>query len=174
MVQERKCKSLDERIQEAKRLEKVHGQLPHVGWLVKNGHSALVWMMRKHPHSFVSIEQKKCTTPKSLNEHVQEAKKLERKHNGVPNNGWLRKNRHFGLMAAMRAHPELFVTIQKHKRKPRRSIAENVALAEDLERKHGRLPNPSWLCNNNFSGLHWSMRKHPGAFAHIKQTRLRK
>ena len=29
MVQERKCKSLDERIQEAKRLEKVHGQLPH-------------------------------------------------------------------------------------------------------------------------------------------------
>ena len=40
MVQERKCKSLDERIQEAKRLEKVHGQLPHVGWLVKNGHGA--------------------------------------------------------------------------------------------------------------------------------------
>jgi hypothetical protein len=82
---------------------------------------------------------------------------------------WLRENGFIGLECAMRKRPELFAHIAQGRE--RRSLHDNVALAEDLRKKYGTLPSPRWLEDNGYSGLAFVMRRHREDFAHIPQDK---
>ena len=64
-------------------------------------------------------------------------------------------------------HPEAFAHIPQDRK--RKTLDENVALAEQLAKEHDKLPGPGWLQAHSYSGLCSVMRSHPEAFAHIPQ-----
>lgn len=100
---------------------------------------------------------------------------MKRKAPGVlPSPGWLRANGFSRLREAMRSHPESFAHIQQDRRirsHQRRTLAEWVAVAGHLARKHGKLPNPYWLTTNGYGGLYQAIRTHPEDFGRLRPQR---
>ena len=96
------------------------------------------------------------------------AEQLEEQYGVLPIQNWLIQNDFIGLNIARKKHPQLFAHIKQNK--AGRSAKEWVAIARRLEKKHGILPIPSWLCKNGYSGLYAAIRQHPKLFARIKRN----
>ena len=115
--------------------------------------------MRKHPEAFAHIRQEKKF--KTLAEHVHAAEQLAKRHGKLPGPGWLQKNGYSGLAAVLRKYPEAFAQIPQNKKF--RTLSEKVALAEQLAKKHGKLPSPVWLYKHD-RGLYNATRTDPESF----------
>ena len=166
-------KTVEEHIADAERLEKEHGGiLPSQKWLRGNGHGDLALSFRSHPKRFAHIKQENLR--KTVKEHVIDAERLSREHDGVlPNQTWLQKHGYSGLAIVLRKHPKRFAHIEQEK--PYKTIEEHVADAEKLAREHGGvLPCQAWLQKHGYSGLVSMDYSHPERFAHIKQENFRK
>jgi hypothetical protein len=170
--QNRKQKTLGEWVVVAENLTaKNRGLLQNSNWLQKNGYSALVRMRKYHPEAFAHIKQDRKI--KTLEEHVVVAEGLaERNRDVLPNMEWLQQNGYSGLVFTMYKDPEAFAHIKQDRKI--KTLEEHVVVAEGLAKKnHGVLKNVKWVVQNG-EGLQSAMQKHPEAFAHIKQARLRK
>jgi len=166
--QNRKHRSLDDRVLEAQRLANTHGGvLPSSKWLVENGYSGVAEQLRRNPKDFAHI-QRLHEWGKTIREWVTVAEELAREHNGsLPNPKWLTTNGYSGLYKMLRKNQKLFAHIRQSRRG--RKSEEWVREAKRLATKHGRLPNATWLIANGYRGLYKAMRKHPKLFTHIKR-----
>jgi hypothetical protein len=109
-----KGKTIEEHVSDAENLAKEHNGLPSQRWLNKNGYSGLAVAIYKHPERFVHIKRKKFF--KTVEDHIVDAEKMERKHGGVlPSQKWLKENGHIGLAAMIYKYPEMFVRIKQEK-----------------------------------------------------------
>ena len=75
-----------------------------------------------------------------------------------------------GLKYTMHEHPGAFAHVPQGSKKG--IVDKKLVLAEQLAKKHGKLPNRKWLVTHSYSGLDSVMHKHPGAFGHIPQLHL--
>jgi hypothetical protein len=166
----KKGKCLADHLEDAKRLVCEHGRLPNPWWLETNGYRCLARAMCRHPEAFARIKQLRKT--KSLAEHLQDAKRLVRRHRQLPNPLWLVKNGYNNLYNMMRKYPTAFADIKQASKKGK-SLAEHVQDAKRLARKHGQLPNPQWLIEHGYCGLNVATHRHPENFDHVPQKRLR-
>lgn len=160
-------KAPEEWVAIAKKLAKKYGKLPNPKWIQDN-YKGLDQAMRSRPELFAGIpkEPRKWRTSK---EWVAFAEKLAKKRGKLPNPKWLERN-YSGLCDLMRKRPELFAHIPQDR--VRKTREEWVAIAEKLEKKHGKLPNTKWLEKNGYIGLRDAVSKYPRLFKHIKQLRL--
>jgi hypothetical protein len=162
-------KTLQDWIVIGEKLAKKHGRIPSPKWLQQNHYNGLNNSIRRHPEAFAHIPQDHKR--QSLEEHVATAEGLRRKHGQVPHARWLITNNYSGLYSAIQKHPAAFAHIPRDKKG--RSLNENIALAEKLTRKHGKLPNPTWLTDNGYHGLNASIHQYPEAYSHISQDSKR-
>jgi hypothetical protein len=123
--------------------------------------------------------------------NIQTAKGLAAANNGrLPTNKWLLANKYFGLIGAMRSHPEAYKDIPREResreryitadnsvlprayqcsRPGRRShkqrLIDHVALARKLaEGNGGKIPTTTWLTANGHTTLLHALYKHPASF----------
>lgn len=165
-------KKVEEWVKIAEDLVKKHqGTLPTSAWLRKNGYCGLSNFIYKYPKKFshMTQEHRKCKTP---NEWIREAEKLAKKNNGIlPNVGWLQKNGYDGVSRILYKFPEKFKHLKRDK-KSKIGIDGWVEKAKELAKNHnGILPKQSWLSENGYSSISYSIRKHPEKFKGIKQER---
>lgn len=110
---------------------------------------------------------------RTLTENVALAEKLAGEHGGMlPSRTWLDANGFTCVVAARQKLPKAFAHIKQARLV--RTLAESVVIAEKLAEEHGMLPNPAWLTANGYSRLRNALRKHPEAFAHLKQKKTRR
>jgi len=168
--QKKMQKTLKEHVIDAEQLEKEHGELPNYRWLRTHGKSGLSCQLGKHPEAFSHIKQTR--TQKTLKEHVIDAKQLEKKYGELPCYIWLRDHGRSGLACQIKKHPKVFSHIKQ--KNMRKTLEEQVAVAEQLEKEYGALPHQYWLRHNGKMGLLGQFVKHPEAFSHIKQKKIKK
>jgi hypothetical protein len=109
---------------------------------------------------------------RTIIEHVITAEELAKENNGIlPNIGWLLRNDYYGLLHAMRRHPDKFSHIKQDKKYG--NAKRWVIVAQKLARENnGVLPNSQWLKVNGYSKTYSAMKKYPEKFSHIKQKRM--
>jgi hypothetical protein len=166
-----KGKTVEEHVADAEKLARNHdGVLPYQAWLNKHGHSGLTQMIQSHPERFAHIKQEKFQ--KTIEEHIADADKLAKKHNGIlPERKWLKVNGYCGLVAMICKYPERFAHIKR--KKFFKTIEEHVADVKNLTREYdGILPSQAWLQKHSHSGLAAVIRNHPERFTHVKQEKL--
>jgi superfamily II DNA or RNA helicase len=112
--QERKRKSLAERVDEAKQLAKEHGGLPSTQWLIDHGHGSLVTMRQACRAAFSHIKLKH-PRGKSLAQSIQEAKHLAKENKGLPSTRWLLAHGHTQIVSARYRHREAFANIPRQR-----------------------------------------------------------
>jgi len=110
-------KPLRQHVQDAKRLAKVHGMLPHPHWLVTHGYKNLYAVLRRHREAFADIKQA-SKKGKSLGQHVQDAKRLAKEHGALPDHQWRNTHGYSGLTYALRQHPDAFAGLKRKGRTP--------------------------------------------------------
>ena len=165
-------RTIEECVIVAERLEKDHGGiLPSTSWLQNNGYVYIYRKMKKYPESFSHINQVR-RKGNSLEEHIVDAKRLTKEHNGIlPSPTWLNNNGYSGLVKFMKKYPKSFSNI-KQDIKVEKTEKENIAYAEALAKKHGGvLPNTGWLRKNGYEYIDSYMRKYPELFTHIEQDK---
>jgi len=148
--QEKLRKTVEEYVVDAENLARDHdGVLPCLVWMIKNSHSGLSCVMRKHPEMFVHIKQQQKRPYKTAKGHVSDADNLAGEHDC-----------NFGVEWKLPA--------------VQRTVDEWVKIAEELAEKHdGVLSHQKWLRENGYSGLESSIDRHPEMFAHVEQKRLK-
>jgi len=108
---------------------------------------------------------------KTLEEHLESAKKLVETYGYFPQCTWLRKNGFQSLYQMSRLHPDKFAKFPLPPRKYRH-LEDWVGIAKDLAKKNnGKLPTVSWLIENKLGMLCRQMQKNPEAFSLITQER---
>ena len=166
-------KTLEDCVQAAQILAEANGgKLPNDNWLRNNKHWSIINALRQHPEAFNGLEQ--VRKYKTLDEHVEDAKKLATANGGkLPGRLWLIRNKHSGLDHAMQNNPDAFADIDQER--TRRTLVETVEKAKTMaEANGGKLQNSKWLENNGHNDILHVMRKHPEAFKDIDQSRLRR
>ena len=169
LKQEVKQKTVAEHVIVAENLAKKNGGLlPDTKWLKNNGYGSILSRMYAHPEAFAHLKRERKT--KSVAEHVLDAEDLA-KENGslLPYPKWLRNNGYNALNVAMKMNPKAFAHL-KQENKRRKTLAEQVLIAEDLAAKNGgRLPTRASLGKKGYWGLVNQLQVNPKAFAHLKQ-----
>ena len=143
--------------------------LPSVGELLNTGYGSLVAIMSKYPEKFKHIEQNQQRLKRS--QIIQLAEKLAKENGGIlPSPTWLNDNGYNRIVVCMYKHTELFKHIKQERHRKRRSIEENIEIANSLARKHkGKLPSHIWLLKNGYATLSRKIRAHPDKFKHLQQ-----
>ena len=129
------------------------------------GHAAQSRRLRGHS----SQDHKR----RGLDEHVAAAKQLAKKYGKLPSTSWLQKNGYKGLDHAIHRNPPAFGNISQDW-KGGCTLQEHVVTAQQLAKKHGKLPNRKWLRKTGYHGLLYAMRGHPEAFADIPKESKRR
>ena len=159
----------EEWVSTAKELAKKHGKIPTRTWLRGHGYGALALAMYKRPELFKRIKQERHQVP----DWVSVADRLVKQHGKLPNPGWLEAHGYDGLCKKVRICPELFTHIGQERKRGRKTRSEEqVVIAERLAKKHGMVPNRSWLRKHGHSALYSAMRRHPALFVHLEQKSL--
>ncbi len=157
---------------EAEKLMKEKGGiLPGRKWLIDSGYNSLYCRMKEYPEKFKHIkkEGRKWKTPE---EWVKVSEQLVKENSGIlPNSKWLTNNGYSGLNTCMNKYPELFKHLEQDNKS--KTPKEWVKIAEELEKKYGKLPHYKWLTDNDYAGLNTCMKKYPELFKHIKQISKR-
>lgn len=163
---DKKGRSIDEWVDEAKRIEKEKGELPSQKWLQKNGYGGLARCISANPSKFKCVKQKRFF--KSIEEWVKIAEKLEKEHGELPNFKYLNKNGYKELVRYIYRHPDNFSHIKRNKLI--NNIKEWINISKELLLKNNNiLPSMKFLRKNGHSGLCYILRKHPDKFKGIKQ-----
>ena len=158
--QDKKWKTT-EHVKTAEQLAKQHGKVPGSRWLVAHGYNGLYRAIGPHPEAFAHLPQdSKCKRRgRTLGEYLALAEQLAKEQSKLPGPGWLVTHGYFGLYQAMHKHPEAFVHIPQDRRI--KTLAEHVKTAEQLAKRHEKLPNPQWLQVHGNYGLYCAMLKTP-------------
>jgi hypothetical protein len=154
----------------AENLAREHGSLPDGAWLRQHGYEALIQSMTAHPELYVHIPKAERRW-KTAEEWIPVAEHLAEQHGGcLPSKRWLNAHGYEGLRGAKERRPDLFAHV-KQPRAHRRTPEEWVIVAENLAKKHRKLPNPKWLETHGFQQLNNVRLRNPSLFAHIQQER---
>ena len=113
----------------------------------------------KRPDAFAHIAQRREFQDRQ-DRHVQDARRLVKRHGKLPGARWLQTHGYGRLYAATLKYPERFGALPR-KKKRRRTPQERLAEAEKLVRQHGKLPTPYWLQTHGHWNLYAAMRSHP-------------
>jgi len=166
--QSEKGRTPQEWVAVAEKLAGEHGgTLPTA--LTKNGYSGLDTAIRKHPHLFSHIPQKRRQRGHSPEHWIPLAEELAKEHGGtLPAQAWLVANGYSSLENARRRRPKLFSHIPQQRLKC--SVRRWIPVAEQLAEEHGgTLPPHIWLAANGHRALVEVLRRHLSLFAHIPQ-----
>lgn len=162
-------RTLEESVKYAEKIAKENnGFLPYESQLKKIGGSGLCFVMRKYPDAFKHIPMLRSYP--SLEEAIKEAEKLEKEHGILPTSRWLSKNKKNYICTYLNKFPEKFAHIKKNKSYDKKTIEENVKIAEEIAaQNNGILPYKKELSKKGLHGLVGHLHKYPEKFAHIKQ-----
>ena len=110
-------------------------------------------------------------TFKTLEKHLEDAKRLVIKYGYLPCCSWLRKNGYQSLYQMSRLHYKAFSKFPRPERQYRH-LGDWLEIANKLAKKNkGKIPTVTWLLENGYSMLCRQMQKNPDAFSEIEQER---
>jgi hypothetical protein len=167
-------RSLAECVREAEELARANGgKLP--AQLIRIGKEHIYRALRKHPSAFAHLHQAP-RRKELLAAYIQDAERLAKIHGHVPGFRWLANHGRKNLFEAMKDHPNHFAHLPRASRSTRHAatVAKYVREAEQLARKHGKLPNYQWLMQHGHRQLCTVIQKNRSTFAHIVQVRAHK
>jgi hypothetical protein len=170
----KKGKSRAEHIEEAERLEKKHGRLPHRTWLRIHGHAALARCIAHNPEEFSHIKQD-YKGGKGIAAHVKEAETLAKRYGQLPTCSWLIKHGYAALIQARNRRPDAFAHIAQ-RREFQTRLDRHVQDARGLVKQYGKLPGARWLQTHGYGSLYSAIRKYPerfGVFPRKNKSRRR-
>lgn len=149
-----------------------NGILPSQAALQKIGHYGLAFCLRKNPGSFSHITQDKPQAAfMSAAEWVLVAERIAFNNSGIlPCKKALKQQGHWGMVTAIRLHPEMFSHIEQDglRKKPEEWVPVAKRLASE---NSGVIPNSAWLRSNGYAGLACAIPRRPDLFGDFKQER---